>query len=187
MSQHISLEISQKNVRGTIIKGKIWPNSAINKAPLIPDLLCLGKIKWWISRIFTRAVQSITCFLQASSTWNFDGGFQLIFFCKWQQLYLGLIYQKFVKNPYYSYIFNFNPGQNLNFFYGNFCLKLFKLKLKVTCYNLLFWPMANRKWSKHRFHWYMVIVMLWKDLEVPVKLEERRTFTENGGWLFITR
>ena len=120
-------------------------------------------------------------------TWNFDGGFQLIFFCKWQQLYLGLIYQKFVKNPYYSYIFNFNPGQNLNFFYGNFCLKLFKLKLKVTCYNLLFWPMANRKWSKHRFHWYMVIVMLWKDLEVPVKLEERRTFTENGGWLFITR
>ena len=80
MSQHISLEISQKNVRGTIIKGKIWPNSAINKAPLIPDLLCLGKIEWWISRIFTRAVQSITRFFAGFKHMKFWWGFSINLF-----------------------------------------------------------------------------------------------------------
>ena len=46
---------------------------------------------------------------------------------------------------------------HLKCFYGNFlCLKVFEFKLKLSCYNLFFWPMANRKWSKHVFHWYMV-------------------------------
>ena len=34
MSQHISLEISKKNPRWVELKGKIWPNSTINKVPL---------------------------------------------------------------------------------------------------------------------------------------------------------
>ena len=90
MSQHISLEISKKNPWWVELKGKICPNSTIKHQ--LPDLLHLRKVKWWISRIFTEPSSQVTCFF--AGTCNFDGGFLLIFFSKWQQLCLALIYKR---------------------------------------------------------------------------------------------
>ena len=69
--------------------------------------------------------------------------------------------------------------------YRNFlCLKVFELKLKLSHYNLFFWAVASRKWSKHRFHWYMVCHALEKHagaISGKVKLQEKPCGKENLG------
>ena len=75
ISWHISIEISKKNPWWEELKGKIWPNSIIQTKRYLPDLPHLGKIEWWISRIFTEPSNQITRFLQGFSTWNSDGFF----------------------------------------------------------------------------------------------------------------
>ena len=94
--------------------------------------------------------------------------FLLICLCKWQQIYLGLIHNRNLKKIliFGSLILTLAKIILTNFwtwnytqkiFYGNLlCLKVFELKLKFCCYNLFLWPMANQKWYKHRFDWYMV-------------------------------
>ena len=74
MSQHISLEISKKNLRWVELKGKIWPNSTINK------VLCT-----WPALPLENRMMSIKDFHGAVQLNKFWQGF-LIFFCKWQQL-----------------------------------------------------------------------------------------------------
>ena len=79
---------------------------------------------------------------------------------------------------------------HLKFFYRNFlCL------LRLSRYNLFFWPMANKRWSEHGFHWYMACHALERHGgAIWVKLDEKPCGKENFdrnwkmtvyGWLKV--
>ena len=85
---------------------------------------------------------------------------------------------------------------HLKIFYRNFlCLKVFELKLRLSRYNLFFWPMANKRWSEHGFHWYMACHALERHGgAIWVKLDEKPCGKENFernwkmtvyGWLKV--
>ena len=50
-------------------------------------------------------------------------------------------------------------------FYGNFLhLKVFKVNLKLCCFNSFLWPGTNQNWSRDSID--VWIAMLWKDMEL---------------------
>ena len=120
----------------------VWQNSALDRTSIlfIKFLFCCGRfaaLQNW--GIFTESPNQIKWFLQVSSKWNCDSFFLIIGLCKYQQIYLGLIFKR---NLWKILIFTtliltlvlislansctWNCTQK--FVYGNFvCLKVFEL------------------------------------------------------------
>ena len=73
ISQHNSREISKKNPWWVELKGKLWPNSTINKVPLTWHALPLENQMMNI-KDFHRAIQSNMFFCRHMKFWQGGGG-----------------------------------------------------------------------------------------------------------------
>ena len=174
MSQHISTEICKKNQIWAEIMGRIWPNFTINKAPHLPDLLCLRKMESWKSKVSMESSNQKTQFLQASATWNFGRVLFYSIFVNTRSYTPDWFFRGVCKKIYRSLILNmiqriFSSSYTLNHaqesFYGNFLhLKVFEVNLKLCCFNSFLGPGTNQNWSRDSID--VWIAMLWKDMEL---------------------